>query len=124
MDSIIPGQVLSEIERIRRAGNRSKSRHLVVAGPRRHRVMELTANGFVIEADGLPRLRGFVDILKDDERIARRLAQFAWAEDGLVGYEFKHDAGRRETPPDYVEPEHKGLIGPPDAPDSPDAEAP
>ena len=114
MDSILPGQVLSEIERTRRARRRARSRHLVVAGPRKHRILELTPNGFVIEADGLPRLRGYVDILNGEERIARRLAQFAWAHDGLVGYEFKHDAGRRETPPDYVEPEHRGLIGPPE----------
>ena len=114
MDSILPGQVLSEIERTRRVDRRARSRHLVVAGPRKHRIMELTADGFVIEADGLPHLRGYVDILNGEERIARRLAQFAWARDGLVGYEFKHDAGHRETPPDYVEPERQGLIGPPE----------
>lgn len=113
MDSFLPGQVLSEIERIRRDRSRRRSRHLVVAGPRKHPVMELTASGFVIEADGLPHLRGYIDILKGGERIARRLAQFAWAHDGLVGYEFKHDAGGRETPPDYVAPERRGLIGPP-----------
>jgi hypothetical protein len=76
--------------------------------------MELNDSGFVIEADGLPHLRGFVEIMLGDERIARRLVVFAWARDGLVGYEFKHDAASRETPPDYVKPERLGLLDAPE----------
>lgn len=119
MESVLPGDVVSEIELGRRRSRRARTRHLVVAGEREHHIVELTEDGFVIEADGeaageaggLPHLRGYVDILLGDERIARRLAVFAWARDGLVGYEFKHDAAGRETPADYVKPEHLGLLG-------------
>ena len=114
MESILPGNVLSEMERGRLKSRRARTRHLVVAGERQHRIMELTEAGFVIEADGLPHLRGFVEIMLGDERIARRLALFAWARDGLVGYEFKHDASGREIPVDYVKPEHLGLLGAPE----------
>jgi hypothetical protein len=98
----------------RRNSRRARTRHLVVAGERQHRIMELTETGFVIEADGLPHLRGYVEILLGDERIAQRLAVFAWARDGLVGYEFKHDATSRETPADYVKPDRLGLLEAPD----------
>jgi hypothetical protein len=98
----------------RRNSRRARTRHLVVAGERQHRIMELTETGFVIEADGLPHLRGFVEIMLGEERIARRLAVFAWARDGLVGYEFKHDATSREIPADYVKPERLGLLDAPD----------
>ena len=114
MESILPGDVLSAIEVNRRKSRRARTRHLVVAGERQHRIMELTDTGFVIEADGLPHLRGYVEIMLGDERIARRLAVFAWARDGLVGYEFKHDAASRETPADFVAPSHMGLLGAPD----------
>ena len=114
MESVLPGDLLSEIELGRRKSRRARTRHLVVAGEREHRIMELTERGFVIEADGLPHLRGYVEILLGDERIARRLVVFAWARDGLVGYEFKHDAAGRETPADFVKPEHRGLLGGPD----------
>ncbi len=113
MDSFLPETVLSGMARADRAVRRAQSRHLVVSGRRRHRVLELTRRGFVIETDGLPHLRGFVDILRGDERIARRLAQFAWARDGLAAYEFKQDAGARDAAADYVKPEAAALIGPP-----------
>jgi len=111
MESVLPGDVLSELELGRRKSRRARTRHLVVAGDREHRIMELTDDGFVIEADGLPHLRGYVEIMLGEERIARRLAVFAWARDGLVGYEFKHDAAGRDTPADYVKPTHQGLLG-------------
>lgn len=114
MESILPGEVLSEIEIDRRNSRRARTRHLVVAGERQHRVMELTETGFVIEAEGLPHLRGYVEILLGEERIARRLVVFAWARDGLVGYEFKHDATSREAPADYVKPIHLGLLDAPE----------
>jgi hypothetical protein len=111
MESILPGEVLSALEVDRRNSRRARTRHLVVAGERQHRIMELTETGFVIEADGLPHLRGYVEIMLGDERIARRLVVFAWARgDGLVGYEFKHDASSREIPADYVMPERLGLL--------------
>ena len=120
MESILPGEILSAMEVGRRNNQRSRSRHLVVVGERQHRIMDLSDDGFVIEADsqaeGLPHLRGYVEILKGDERIARRLAVFAWARDGLVGYEFKHDATGhgREAPVDYVKPERQGLLAAPE----------
>ncbi len=114
MESVLPGEVLSAIEAGRRKSRRARTRHLVVAGARQHRVMELTETGFVIAADGLPHLRGYVEIMLGEEQIARRLVVFAWARDGRVGYEFKHDAASRETPADYVEPERLGLLTAPE----------
>ena len=114
MESILPGEVLSAMAIDRRNSRRARTRHLVVAGERQHRIMELSETGFVIEADGLPHLRGYVEIMLGEERIARRLVVFAWARDGLVGYEFKHDATSRETPADYVKPERLGLLGAPE----------
>jgi hypothetical protein len=113
MESILPEELLSALEADRRNSRRARTRHLVVAGERQHRIMELTETGFVIEADDMPHLRGYVEILLGIERIARRLVVFAWARDGLVGYEFKHDASSRETPADYVMPERLGLLDAP-----------
>ncbi|MFQ5565483.1 MAG: hypothetical protein ACE5EU_03885 [Paracoccaceae bacterium] len=114
MESVLPGEILSAMESGRRDKRRERTRHLVVAGERQHRVMELTETGFVIAADGLPHLRGYVEIMLGEEVVARRLVVFAWARDGRVGYEFKHDAASRETPADYVAPERLGLLGAPE----------
>ena len=114
MESVLPGEVLSAMEAGRRNDRRARTRHLVVAGERQHRIMELTEDGFVIAADGLPHLRGYVEIMLGEELVARRLVVFAWARDGRVGYEFKHDATSRETPADYVKPERLGLLEAPE----------
>jgi hypothetical protein len=115
MESILPEDVLSALDVGRRNVRKMMTRHLVVAGDREHRIMRLTDSGFVIESDGLPHLRGYVDIMRGEERIARRLAVVDWARDGLVAYEFKHDASSRETPADYVMPERLGLLDAPEA---------
>ena len=114
MESILPGDVLSEMESGRRKSRRARTRHLVVAGNREHRIIELTQDGFVIEADDLPHLRGYVEIMLGEERVARRLVVFAWARDGLVGYEFKLDAGAREAAADYAREEELKRLAPPD----------
>ena len=114
MDSVLPGDVLSAMEAGRRNNRRERTRHLVVAGERQHRIMELSDTGFVIAADGLPHLRGYVEIMLGEQLVARRLVVFAWARDGRVGYEFKHDAASRETPADFVKPERAGLLSAPE----------
>lgn len=110
MDQFLPSDVLSEMECARLRRRRARAAHLVVVGDRRHDILELSEKGFVIEADGLPHLRGYVDIMRGEERITRRLAVFAWAENGLVAYEFKHEGAAREVPADHVPPEHRGLL--------------
>lgn len=83
-------------------------------GARRHAVVELTAAGMVIRAEDMPHLRGFVDILRGDERLARHLVVFSWARDGLAGYEFKRGGSAGAAPADHERPAHAGLIGGPD----------
>ena len=48
MESILPEELLSALEADRRNSRRARTRHLVVAGERQHRIMELTETGFVI----------------------------------------------------------------------------
>ncbi|MEM9097959.1 MAG: hypothetical protein AAGC79_05485 [Pseudomonadota bacterium] len=89
---------------------RFRSRFRVVAADRDHRLIELTASGFVIEADGRPPLRGYVEIFEGEDRVDRRLVVCDWARDGLVGYEFKRDGAGINVPTDYVPSAVAGLI--------------
>jgi hypothetical protein len=79
----------------------------------RHGVVELTDAGMVIRAEETPHLRGFVDILKGDERIGRHLVVLSWTRDGLAGYEFKRGGHAGPAPADYERPVHAGLLGGP-----------
>ena len=114
MSEFVQPEIAAALEVARRNARRSASRHTIVAGERQHRVIEFSHDGFVIEADGRPPLRGYVDLFMGDERISRRLVVCAWAEDGLVGYEFKRTSPDKEsTPADYVVPGHAGLLAAP-----------
>ena len=113
MDSLLPKEILGALEVERRSNLRRASRLRVHAGTRDHQVLELTDEGFVIEADGRPPLRGFADIFRGEERVLRGLVVCTWAEDGLVGYEFKRDTAGGNVAPDYVPPVHTALLGAP-----------
>jgi len=113
MEQFLPAEVISEIVQRRMSPERKITRLAVVSGERLLPILELTDKGFVIEADGLPHLRGYVDIMRIDERIGRRLVVCVWAKDGLVGYEFKHDGAARDVAVDYVKPDHRGLLNAP-----------
>lgn len=112
MESDLPPGLASEIELARRNRSRRSGRYAVVANRRRHPMMALTSTGFTIEAHNGPALRGYVDILDGETRIDRRLVVLSWAEDGLLGYEFKRDGAGHDVKPDHVPPAHAGLIGP------------
>lgn len=114
MDNFVPKDVTAAMEVDRRNRTRQRSRHRVVAGTREHRVMNLRAHGFVIEADGTPPLRGYVDLYEGGRLLGQLLVVCVWARDGLVGYEFKHDNSGRNVPPDHEASRIAGLIGGPE----------
>jgi len=114
MDSVLPAQIASQFEVHRRNRRRLASRYVAIAGSRSHRILELTQQGFVIEADEWAHLRGFVDIHDGDRLVEQCLVVCVWARDGLVGYEFKRDNSGRHVPADHVAPARSGLLEPPD----------
>ena len=60
-------------------------------------------NGFTIAGEEAPTLRGFVDILLNDERIARCLIFCVSSEGGIVSYGFKRmTADGPQEPTDFV----------------------
>lgn len=102
MDQVVPvGVAFEEAEGIAKR-RRGASRRVVVGGKVRLSVVALYDWGFVIEAEEPPRLRGFVDILDGDNRIARSLVMLVWARDGLAAYEFKRRSLDRLVATDYA----------------------
>ena len=110
MDTILPAGFTGVSEAHRRNTLRRESRLRVRTDAQDHAVMELTANGFVIEADGRPPLRGYADIFRGDERILRGLVIVSWAREGKVGYEFKRGTTDGTMPVDYVRGPVAGLL--------------
>lgn len=69
-------------------------------------VLKLWDGGFAISETDAPRLRGFVDLIAGEERLARCLIVLAETEgDGLVRYEYKRRTPDADGPAlDYERP--------------------
>ena len=89
MDDVLSGDLPSSPAAARR--RRRARHHRVVADGRSLPILDLKPDGFVIAAEHGQRLRGFVDIMRGRKRLARRLVVCAWADDGLLGYEYKQE---------------------------------
>lgn len=110
MDIVLPTGMTGALETAARNRSRRTARYRVLADGRTHTVMELAADGIVIEADGRPPLRGYAELFRGEERVMQCLVVCTWARDGLVGYEFKRDNSGCEVSPDHVPPAHAGLL--------------
>ena len=66
-------------------------------------VRRLWDGGFAIAVEDAPRLRGFVDLMNGDDRMARCLIVLAEEEeDGIIRYEYKRRTEEADAPPvDY-----------------------
>lgn len=114
MDAVLPPDVAGAIQRDRNADRRRRTPFSVRWADGELPVVELTPNGFVVEAESPPPLRGFTDIFEGDERILHGLAMCSWARNGLVGYEFKRGAGAHPVRADHAPPAHSGLLEAPE----------
>ncbi len=110
MDAMIPREMAGAMEGERRERARRQSQYSVRWLDGELPVLELTPDGFVIEADGPPPLRGYTDIFLGDERIVHGLVICTWSRDGLVGYEFKRGSAAKEVRVDHAPPVHSGLL--------------
>ena len=110
MDSALPSEVTAALSASVHAKRRKPGPYRVKTGDRAVQVTELASDGFVIEADGRPPLRGYADIFRGDERVLRGLVVCSWAQDGLVGYEFKRGTADGTVPADYVRGPVAGLL--------------
>ena len=86
--------------KIRRRGPRYAMR----SDDRVYPILRMERDGFTIAGTEAPTLRGFVDILLNEARIARCLIFCVSSEGGVVTYGFKRmTADGPQTPTDFVE---------------------
>lgn len=87
-------------ERPRRKRRRPEAR--VRAAGRSYPVITMWEGGFSVAVEDAPRLRGFVDLMAGENRLARCLIICASEEGGVVSYEYKRRTTATDHPPaDY-----------------------
>jgi hypothetical protein len=89
MSTFLPKEVQDGLEQARRNDRRRRARHRVSVGDIAYPVLDLQSDGFALDIENAPKLRGLVD-LYDGSRHLYQCLIVASEEDGtLMRYEFK-----------------------------------
>jgi hypothetical protein len=103
MTDYLPKEVLAGLEEARRQDRRKKARLRVHAGEDIFVVHRLWDDGFAVDAEDAPHLRGLVDIYEGSRHLWQCLIVASEEEAGEMIYEFKrHTAAEDRAPLDFA----------------------
>ncbi|WP_296417959.1 hypothetical protein [Pseudooctadecabacter sp.] len=102
----LPPSIWNEIHAAQRKADRRRSRLRVEANGDSFRILRMTSEGFVVEAETTPRLRGLVD-LYDGSRLLSQCLIMAASQDGdEMIYDFKRNTSAADGAPlDFERPD-------------------
>ena len=102
MSEFLPESVRQELELARKQKLRKKSRMRVSVGGQQFTILRYWDEGFALDADDAPHLRGLVDVFDGARHLSQCLIVASEEEAGEMVYEFKRATPHAEVPPkDY-----------------------
>ena len=107
MTTFISDDVRSELNAARLAGLKKTSRPKVRVGEQYFPVLRMWRDGFTVEADAVPDLRGLVDLFDGGRHLYQCLIIASEPEAGERRYDFKRNTAASDSAPldHYREPE-------------------
>ena len=104
MTDFLPKEVREGLELARKQKLRKKSRMKVRAGDQTFTILRYWNDGFALDAEDAPKLRGLVDLYDGGRHLSQCLIVAAEEEEGEVVFEFKRStAASDHVPLDYEE---------------------
>lgn len=102
MSTYVSKEISAELDAARIAALKKASRLRVQLGDKTYRVLRLWKDGFTVESDTTPRLRGLVDIYDGARHLYQCLIIAVDVEGPEMRYEFKRSTAHADTAPlDY-----------------------
>ncbi len=89
MTDILPHEVREGLEKARKAALKKSHRLQVEADGRLFRLLRMWEDGFALDAEDAPHLRGLVDLYDGGRHLSQCLIVASSEEDGEVHFEFK-----------------------------------
>lgn len=117
MSDYLPKEVLEGLEAARKADLKKKSRLRVRDGEEVYRVLRFWDNGFALDAETAPHLRGLVDLYDGAVHLYQCLIVASEEQDGETIFEFKRNTAAVDRAPlDFARDENApvALLGRPD----------
>lgn len=107
MDAFLSKEVLQGLERARKQAQRKKNRLRLHVEDEIYPLLRISENGFEMEADSAPHLRGFVDIYDGSRHLSNCLVIHSELEGNIMRYEFKRNTNVTDSPAkDFAEDEN------------------
>ena len=97
MSTFLSKDVLAGIEAAQKTSSKKKNRLRVEFNKNYFPVMRHTKNGFSIEAEMAPMIRGLVDLYDGDRHLKQCLIVASKEENGLVHFDFKREAATQTS---------------------------
>ena len=112
MSTFLSKDVLSGIEVAQKTSLKKKNRLRVEFNKNHFPVMWLTQNGFCVEAEMDPMIRGLVDLYDGDKHLKQCLIVASKEENGVVHFDFKRKTATQNSAPKdfYQESRAAALI--------------
>lgn len=98
MDAHLSKEVVEGINRARKLALRKKNRLRLHVGKEIYPVLALEGDGFQMEADAAPHLRGLVDLYDGAKHLAQCLIIHSEPEGDIMHYEFKRRTDVTDEP--------------------------
>lgn len=106
MSEFLPKEVRAGLELARKSSRKKKSRLRVKAGEETFTILRHWDDGFALDAEETPHLRGLVDVFDGTQHLSHCLIVASSEADGEMIYEFKRATAAVEFAPlDYLRAE-------------------
>ncbi len=111
MSEYLPESVRQELEMARKQKLRKKSRMRVSVGDQKFTILRYWEEGFALDADDAPHLRGLVDVYDGARHLSQCLIVASEEDGGEMVYEFKRATPHVEDAPKDYEIAENAPIG-------------
>lgn len=110
MSTFMPKEVREGLEVARKKALKKKNRLRVEASGSRYSILRFWEDGFALEAENAPHLRGLVDIFDGGRHLYQCLIVASEIEDGEMRYDFKRATAANDAAPlDFVREENAPI---------------
>jgi hypothetical protein len=107
MDFLLPKEVREGLEMARKRDLKRKNRLRVQVGEEVFPVLQFCEQGFALDIENAPKLRGLVDLYDGSRHLYQCLIVASEEQDGQMCYEFKRVTAALDRPPlDFVRDEN------------------
>ena len=109
MSTFLSKDVLAGLEVAQTTDLKKKNCFRVEFNKKHYPVLRLTKNGFCVEAEKAPMIRGLVDLYDRDKHLKQCLIVAAKEENGIVHFDYKRKTKTQASAPKDFFQENKGI---------------